>query len=106
MSNESITETVLVREIIDTLSKHGAPYRTNAGSVRLSGGRMYHGLPKGFCDILFIRDGKAHFIEAKIKPNKPTSAQLEFIYKMIELGCRAGVAYSVDDALEICGLKR
>jgi len=85
------------------LGKHGAVFRTNAGSVKLPNGKIFKGLPKGFSDILFVRnDGKACFIETKIKPNEPTPEQLAFIKKMQGLGCHAGVAYSVNEAMQIC----
>ena len=91
---------------MQTIGKHGAVFRTNAGTVRLPNGKMFHGLPKGFSDIMFIRkDGQACFIETKVAPNKPTPEQLAFIEKMQKLGCRAGVAYSLVEAVDICGLK-
>jgi hypothetical protein len=52
--------------------------------------------------MLIRPGGKVYFIETKIKPNKPTEEQTAFIEKMRGLGCGAGVAYSVDEALKIC----
>jgi hypothetical protein len=102
MSNHA-NESRLVYEVMQELGKLGAVFRTNAGSVRLSNGRTFHGLPKGFSDILHIRrDGKACFIETKIKPNKATPEQLAFIEKMRNHGCVAGVVYSLDEALQLC----
>lgn len=37
------------------------------------------------------------FIEAKVKPNKPTPEQVKFIEDMKAQGAVAGVCYSVDD---------
>ena len=99
-------ESSLVNVIMKTLGQHGAVFRTNAGTVRLPNGKIFHGLPKGFSDILFIgKDGIACFIETKVEPNKPTPEQLAFIEKMRGLGCRAGVAYSLVEAVHICRLK-
>jgi len=86
------------------LGKHGAVFRTNAGSIKLPNGKMLHGLPKGFSDIMFIRpDGVTCFIELKTGKNKPSPEQEAFICKMQGMNCRAGVAYSVDEAMSICG---
>ena len=41
------------------------------------------------------------YIECKVKPNKPTPKQLEFIAKAREAGCLAGVCYSPEDALRL-----
>lgn len=55
---------------------------------------------------MFIgHDGKASFVEAKVKPNKPQPEQIKFIEKMQGMGCNAGVAYSVTEALKICGME-
>jgi len=87
------------------LGKHGAVYRTNSGSVRLASGKYFKAMPEGFADVMFIRpDGVTCFVELKVKPNKPTDKQLLFIEKMQGMNCKAGVAYSVDEALEICGV--
>lgn len=100
-------ESHLIYEIMRELGRHGAVYRTNAGCVRLPNGRTYHGLPKGFSDILFIGpDGIACFVEAKVRPNGPTPEQIAFLDKMHGLGCRAGVAYSVAEAAIICRIEQ
>ena len=99
-------ESQLVNEIMRELGRHGAVYRMNAGQIRLDNGRMFRGLPAGFSDIMLVVDGgRVCFVEAKVKPNKATDAQIKFIKKMKRLGCRAGVAFSVSDALEICQIK-
>ena len=103
MSAPKISEGQLINEIMRALGKVGCVYRTNAGSFKLPNGKYFRGMPEGFADILFIRrDGVACFIETKVKPNKPSEKQLEFIEKMKRHNCKAGVAYSLDDALAIC----
>ena len=102
---EEQTESRLVYEIMQEIGKHGAVFRTNSGYVRLPNGKFFKGLPEGFADIMLIRrDGVVCFIECKVKPNKATDKQEAFIEKMRRMNCRAGVAYSVEEALEICGL--
>ena len=78
-------------------------FRANVGKVKMQDGRWFDtGLPKGFSDLFAVKDGRVYFIECKVKPNKPTPEQLNFIERMIQQGCRAGVAYSVDEAVMIC----
>ena len=104
--NETTNESNLINQTMRELGKHGAVYRTNSGSVKLDNGKRFRALPAGFSDIMFIRpDGIACFIEMKVKSNKPTDKQLEFIDKMKRHNCLAGVAYSVEEAMEICGLE-
>ena len=98
-------ESSLINKTMRELGKHGAVFRTNSGSVKLENGKPFRGLPPGFSDIMLIRpDGVACFIEMKVKPNKPSDKQIAFIEKMLKHNCLAGVAYSVDEAMEICGL--
>ena len=56
----------------------------------------------GRSDLSAIKDGKISFIEVKVEPNRPSKEQINFIEQMRErYGCRAGVAYSVEDAVRI-----
>ncbi len=101
-----MNESRLVYDVMRELGKHGAVYRCNAGSVRLPSGKTFRGMPKGFSDIMLVLPGgQACFVETKVKPNKPSDEQIAFIEKMRRLGCNAGIAYSVADALQICGIK-
>ena len=62
-------------------------------------------MPKGFADVMFIRpDGIACFVECKTDKGKPSDEQERFIARMKKLNAKAGVARSVDDAMQICGL--
>lgn len=60
-------------------------------------------VPAGFSDLFTVKDGRVSFIEVKVRPNKPTEEQLNFIDQMRSAGCSAGVAYSVEDAVAIAG---
>lgn len=102
-----MNETDLMNEIRLDLSEKGfATFRANVGKVKLLDGRWFDtGLPKGFSDLFAIKDGKIYFIETKVKPNKPTKEQLNFLAVMNDrYKCRGGVAYSVEDAERICGV--
>lgn len=60
------------------------------------------GAVKGRSDLSAIKDGKISFIEVKTEIGRPTPEQLNFIKQMqARYGCRAGIARSVSDALEI-----
>lgn len=99
-----MTETDLQNLIRMRLSAEGLTvFRTNVGTVQTADGRFFDtGLPNGFSDLLAIKDGRACFIEVKVKPNKPSRVQVNFLARMRDIGCLAGVAYTVQDALRIC----
>ena len=97
------------------LSKHGKVFRTNAGEFWqgtqvfskqynrpvLLNIRKVAGLPQGFSDLLFIDEKGAAFIEVKTPVGVVSREQERFIEQMQQLGQRAGVARSVEDALNI-----
>lgn len=59
----------------------------------------YLGSDSGFPDLLFP---SLHLvIELKVKPNKPTPAQLEWLQYFATIGWRAEVCYSFEEAKEI-----
>jgi hypothetical protein len=63
-------------------------------------------MPKGFSDIMFIRnDGVACFVECKTDKGKLSDEQERFLNRMRELNARAGVARSTKEALKICGIE-
>lgn len=103
-----MSEHELQREIIKALSVFGICYRLNVGDFRSVDGKRYipSTIPRGFSDLIFVRNGRISFVEVKVKPNKPSVEQEAFIKLMRKHGCAAGVAYSVDDALEICALSK
>jgi hypothetical protein len=97
------------------LSKHGLVFRTNAGSAWngqytniqpygnvILNPRKIELLPKGFSDLLFVGDdGRVAFIECKDDKGKLRPEQERFIKTMRYYGHRAGVARSVEEALNI-----
>ncbi|MDR1753840.1 MAG: VRR-NUC domain-containing protein [Eubacterium sp.] len=104
--NEKITESQLLNCIIKELGKHGPVFRCNAGNVKTDKGDRFQGLPKGFSDILFVNpsDGVACFVEVKTDRGTLSPHQSVFIDRMKSKNARAGVARSIDEAIEICGL--
>ena len=99
-----MNETDLQNQIRLALSKHGIVIRQNTGNFELKDGRWVKCGVKGLSDLLFIGRGKVAFIEVKTEYGKSTSEQLAFIERMRELGHSAGIARSVEDALEIAGV--
>lgn len=110
-----MTEHELQNRIRVALSEHGVVFRTNAGAF-WQGKRLWsqehggyvltalsrvEGLPEGFSDLLFVDERGCAFIEVKNKNGKLRESQKNFIERMKMLGHRAGVAYSVDDAINI-----
>lgn len=98
------TEHDVQNEIRLALSEQGyCVFRINSGKVKTDDGRWFDvGVPKGFSDLLAIRNGKAYFIEVKNEVGRPTDEQINFIKQMqTRYGCRAGIARSVEDALSI-----
>lgn len=97
----------LMDEIRCELSKHGAKvFRGNVGRLFTADGRTVStGLPVGFPDLFgTLPGGRSFYIECKVKPNKPTKQQVNFVEILGRVGAATGVAYSVEEALEICGI--
>ena len=101
-----MNESQLVYNVMRELGKHGAVYRCNSGSVKLPNGKRFNGMPKGFSDVMLIRsDGVACFVECKTDKGKLSDEQERFIQRMQCLNARAGVARSIGEAMQICGLE-
>lgn len=106
----------------------GTSFRTNVGqaytgdkiiknpdrSIKIINPRPFNtGLPKGFSDLLIISPiiitpemvghqfARAGFLEIKAATGRPTNDQLNFIDQMQKLGARAGVARSINEAINI-----
>lgn len=73
--------------------------RMNVGKVRMDNGRWFDtGIPKGFPDMMVLtNDGRAFFVETKIKPRKPTKQQVEKLNLLQSLGFKAEVIYDIDE---------
>lgn len=96
-----MTETDIQNQIRLALSKYGIVIRMQSGNFELKDGRHIVCGVKGLSDLLFIGNGKVAFIEVKNQNGKPSKEQLNFISAVHKLGHRAGIARSVEEALEI-----
>lgn len=99
-----MTETDLMHAVMLAVTEAGCQiFRTNVGKVRTPDGRFFDtGLPKGHSDLYGFRpDGQIFYIETKLHPRKPTKEQRQFILAMIGKGAAAGVAYTVEEAMQI-----
>lgn len=79
-------------------------FRINVGGAYTEDGRFFStGVPKGFSDLFGLRksDGRAVFIEVKRPGGKVRPDQSTFLDAMRRQGALAGVAHSVEEALDI-----
>lgn len=100
-----MTEHDIQNEIRLRLSELGyAVFRTNVGRFRTSDGRyMSTGLPKGFSDLMAVKDGRVYFLEVKTPAGKASAEQERFLAVMRDrYGCAAGIVRSADDAVKLC----
>lgn len=63
--------------------------------------RKVDGLPKGFSDLIVVDCKGIAFIETKAATGKPTPEQSKFLDRMRSLGHRAGIARTVEEAMQI-----
>jgi hypothetical protein len=94
----------LQNEIRIKLSNYGMVIRLNTGSFRTDDGRYVKCGVVGLSDLLFIGHGYVVFIEVKTDKGRPTPEQLNFIHAVRGYGHRAGIARSVQDALDLIGV--
>lgn len=97
-------ETVLMNQIMAALAGTCRLFRINVGKFRTKDGRIIStGVPAGFSDLFGVRisDGRAVFIEVKTDTGKPTARQKKFLAAMRKVNALAGIARSVEEAIEI-----
>ena len=94
-------ESVIQNKIRCELSKYGIVIRMNTGNVQTQSGTYIRCGVKGMSDLLFVGQGYIAWIEVKTPTGKPSPEQIKFINRMRQLGHRAGIARSVEEALEI-----
>lgn len=98
------SEQEIQNEIRVGLTKAGhMVFRTNVGKVRMMDGRWFDtGLPKGHPDLYGFRsDGQIFYIEVKNEKGRVRPEQKKFIEVVKGRGAKAGVAHSLEEALEI-----
>ena len=111
-----MTESELQKRIMVAVSPEVAIFRTPAGQyyqgkllrtpeygLVLTNLRTVKVLHEGFSDLAGFRrsDGRAVLIEVKTKRGRVSKEQESFIEIAQRSGCLAGIARSVEDALEI-----
>lgn len=113
MSEQDIMKSIQV----ELSSKGYKVFRTNVGqgwtgthishpngTITLMAPRVFNtGLPVGFSDLLVVLpSGKVAFIEVKTPTGKVSVHQAKFLNAMRDMGCKCGVARSVEEAVRIC----
>lgn len=94
-----MTETDIQNAIRLELSKYGVCFRMNSGVFK-QGERTIKCGVKGMSDLLFIKNGKAYWLEVKTPTGKASKEQLNFLTMMRDrYGCVAEIVRSVDDAV-------
>ena len=99
-----VTEQALVNHIINYLVLKGHyVWRQNTGAMKTDQGRFIRFGFKGVSDVLGIEKGTGKFIaiECKIKGNKPTQFQTDFLEAIRKRGGYAILAYSLEDVTAI-----
>ena len=97
-------ETILQNQILVALCKNGCVARNHTvGQFFTKYGSIVNVGHHGESDIMGhrISDGKAIYIEVKLPGEHPRPDQQKFLEAMANTGAIAGVAHSVEEALEI-----
>ncbi|MBP5431581.1 VRR-NUC domain-containing protein [Ruminococcus sp.] len=78
-------------------------FRINVGRFKTEDGRWFDtGLPKGFSDLIAVKDGRIYFLEVKTETGKASKEQLNFLAVMRNrYGCVASIVRSVEDAVRV-----
>lgn len=100
-------ETLLQNQIRCALSAHGICIRLQSGVFMTDDCRPVRcGLP-GLPDLLWIGpNGRTVWIEVKTESGQIRENQKRFIDRLAEMGHTAGIARSVEQALELIGANR
>ena len=97
-------ETILQNQIIVALCKNGCVVRNHTvGQFFTKYGSIVNIGHHGESDLMGhrISDGKALYIEVKLPGEHPRPDQKKFLQAMANTGAIAGVAHSIEEALEI-----
>ena len=97
-------ETILQNQIIVALCKNGCVARNHTvGQFYTKYGSIVNVGHHGEADIWGhrISDGRAIYIEVKLPGEHPREDQKKFLQAMANTGAIAGVAHSIEEALEI-----
>ena len=103
-----LKELDLQKQIKNKLRELGhACYQVDSGK-KLTYKTRGQGLEKGFPDLFGARknDGKMFFVEVKIGKGKPSEDQIKFLEAAQDNNILNGVAWSLEQAIEIVNGKR
>lgn len=103
-----LKELELQKQIKNKLRELGhACYQVDSGK-KLTYKTRGQGLEKGFPDLFGARknDGKMFFVEVKIGKGKPSEDQIKFLEAAQDNNILNGVAWSLEQAIEIVNGKR
>lgn len=80
-----------------------AVFRANVGRFQTKDGRWFDtGLPKGFSDLMAVKNGRIYFLEVKTETGRASAEQLNFLAVMRDrYGCVTGVVRSVEEAVKL-----
>ena len=83
-------------------------FHINVGNFKLKDGSFFRtGVPNGWSDLITILpNGIIFFCETKIAPRRPTKEQIEFINLIRKQKIVAGVAYTLDEYIELFDMAR
>ena len=100
-----MSETAVVNACIHLITVMGGmAIRVNSGATVIDDGqhkrRMIRGAPVGTADILGMWRGRFLAVEVKVRPNKPTPAQADFLERVQAAGGLAYVAYDTTEGLQ------
>lgn len=103
-----MTELELQKQIKKTLNDMGHRCWQVDSGKKVTYKTRGQGLEKGFPDIFGARkgDGKLFFIEVKIGNGKPSDNQIKFLKNANENNVLNGIAWNVEEAIEIVQGKR
>ena len=95
-----VKEQTIVNQIIAYLKLNGYfVWRQNTGAMKLDNRFIQFGF-KGISDIIGMTpSGRFIAIECKVKGNKPTQFQTDFLEGVVEHGGIAILAYSLDEVI-------
>ena len=103
MSESALQKAVKTFAAIHKLPMHHSPNEAKRSLV-LGKKLKDEGMMPGFSDCFFIRGNdefKGIFLELKIKPNKLTQSQTDFLELVKQEGYMGSVCYTLDEAIAL-----
>lgn len=100
-----ITETQLVKCVLDLLSAHKVfAWRNNSGAMVTERGNFIRFGAKGSPDIIAVHSGKFYGIECKVGNNKLSNSQQEFQKKIEQAGGCYWTIWTLEQAQDVINI--